>query len=1485
MKSISTCSYTLTIKYYNSGSSDQQLDLTLTNNKITTLNKDANGKETKLEAIISSLYFKRKLYEPNEIIAEVSLMAMGKYERPTLSELRTMFFRKPVELKITSQTTYKKDSWETETPPEEKTTELKLTHFFVYEFIPKYKASGEASKSVELTLKIFSLDKLMSIDKYSQAYLGRKLRGEILKSVDRFQLGYSFKDQDNNSRQYQVEFNDNFIVSSDSDSTHVQDYKLQHLAYQTTERTKNKNGTNYIDKQNKQITRVVQNEFIQPYLVQYNESFYNFIKRIANRCGEFLYFDNGMLHIGLQTTPDENGLIPKDDPYVTKLDEKNKETLYLKGYSSLSFDYVSPGVLSVNDYARDSAKLSSESLGESTTPNYPSPKQYRQEEEGKQIYKFSGEEGKVSLPKNTNLFSDGFKTGIDEIFTGKFNFNTPHSLSKTTLNDNEGKTTIKEGLESYTDLDDDLEINNNGFNLKIQAPSSKKNQLYYYKDWKWNFAKAKKDWFMAGTFLKLQPGSKIEITSTYPIESIILKFNDGNKGSLKDQNNKNYSEDSTINIDSSTPTTQFTLEVSSKSNTVNLNEISINSIKESKAEEGSPEKYFYNNEIAHDEFFMPLYKDGWGGNSWWDLNMGNYQKNIVSWGAMLLNSVSLFDFLAGIAADVVKKSLNFLLYKNEMGERTLERFIKPYSPSYQPNIPYTHKHIPYVIPFSEDELKRWTTLEYYSGIKVYEERQQRLMATIDMDTNLSNLHLGDIFLLSEDGTTPYVACEIEINIKSDEKGSTSPKLQQIIKAIPMLHIDNGWKAYPPVIDEDVFRKSGPQTAFVIDSADPKRQNRVRIRYPWQTSSANMDVEDLYIPTDDAALKNIWDNYNKMRRQAASPWIRMATPSATEDAGIYFEAEPGDEVIVNYENDNIERPYVVGTLYSKEMPAPAGKGRRVIVSKFGHMIRFNDPSTGPGEMSDYHGAQKVIDGLGTLGTILNPLITVFGASFPIDKLNVTNNLTGGIDITDTYGLYKISMSSDERSISIASPFGDVAINAFTGISINAPNGDISICGKNVNIEASNNVNIVSGSNLLRAKGGLYDTQILNWAAQDDNEPGSFIDVTLIRTIVEFLIRPVEGVLTVKSHGYLKLEAGQGEAQIESSKYEDRWRKNFQDPDKDDEYGFDQLKSVKEYLSNLDLVVNEYYTIFTTLYSNFVNQLKSFFTVHTPELRNFNNLNQLLQHYYTKQNHPVYTMDDFKDEIKNNNFDVLKARKLRLLNIDSKLLHTSLRQLLNFCSSSDTITNLVAPSYKNFTNELRLNLINELKKEYNNNTVLFGFEREIKRDAQSLNAFIAQNDVNVYNPEINANWKANRNNIKRLLSKKFFKSFSDFYFFHKIQFSENVNIMDDQSWNHEVNNFDITYRWGVQNVGSSILNFIKDRTLPTLKSLGKGINVWKNGEESNGKILMSDRADKTVYLESDPQNQTYRFNNRNNILRGEEAKKALRNEIIGILHNFV
>ena len=59
-------------------------------------------------------------------------------------------------------------------------------------------------------------------------------------------------------------------------------------------------------------------------------------------------------------------------------------------------------------------------------------------------------------------------------------------------------------------------------------------------------------------------------------------------------------------------------------------------------------------------------------------------------------------------------------------------------------------------------------------------------------------------------------------------------------------------------------------------------------------------------------------------KSATPYIRVAMPMATTGGGAYFMPCKGDEVLVNFDDDNVERPYVVGSVYSKNTLAP-GEG--------------------------------------------------------------------------------------------------------------------------------------------------------------------------------------------------------------------------------------------------------------------------------------------------------------------------------------------------------------------------------------------------------------------------------------------------------------------------------------------------------------------------------------------------------------------------------
>jgi uncharacterized protein involved in type VI secretion and phage assembly len=74
----------------------------------------------------------------------------------------------------------------------------------------------------------------------------------------------------------------------------------------------------------------------------------------------------------------------------------------------------------------------------------------------------------------------------------------------------------------------------------------------------------------------------------------------------------------------------------------------------------------------------------------------------------------------------------------------------------------------------------------------------------------------------------------------------------------------------------------------MDNEDPNNLGRVRVQFDWQ---AQLDG-------------NMW-----------TPWLRIAQPYAGGEKGFSFIPEKGEEVMIDFEGGNAERPFVSGTLYN------------------------------------------------------------------------------------------------------------------------------------------------------------------------------------------------------------------------------------------------------------------------------------------------------------------------------------------------------------------------------------------------------------------------------------------------------------------------------------------------------------------------------------------------------------------------------------------
>lgn len=447
--------------------------------------------------------------------------------------------------------------------------------------------------------------------------------------------------------------------------------------------------------------------------------------------------------------------------------------------------------------------------------------------------------------------------------------------------------------------------------------------------------------------------------------------------------------------------------------------------------------------------------------------------------------------------------------------------------------------------------------EMFRRIELEEQQMSRTQMQVECDGDFRSILLGDFFQLDTDNQT-YITTEIIGEAKWEKKNNQEDKDKKketdenendqvytsslTVSGVPIQTTAVQGNSQPASIywpipaDQARIRQSGPQTAYVVANDDPMQLGRVRVKYAWQ--AITKDEDGNFEPDD------------------ATPWIRISSPMASEGSGFLFTPSLQDEVLINFENENIEHPYMVGALYNKQnapqtvpsdfdLTYTGNHSIKSITSNCGHSITFQEGISGANFIKN------------VFPPALKSLLTFVPPAAPIQKFLDDNTkdaktLSGGIQMTDQMGFYSVTMSAENRSVSIKCPLGNVEVSAFTGIKIIAPNGNIDIEGKNINITAHNKLNVVSGTNIAtpsdedRTKTKWQQLKSQATKALKDvvkNKIKEYVcDLSLIRTILEVFLKPIDGTLRIKSKRYLCMEAGIGQAKIFSDEYYKSMDKN-------------------------------------------------------------------------------------------------------------------------------------------------------------------------------------------------------------------------------------------------------------------------------------------------------------------------------------------------------
>jgi type VI secretion system secreted protein VgrG len=251
------------------------------------------------------------------------------------------------------------------------------------------------------------------------------------------------------------------------------------------------------------------------------------------------------------------------------------------------------------------------------------------------------------------------------------------------------------------------------------------------------------------------------------------------------------------------------------------------------------------------------------------------------------------------------------------------------------------------------------------------------------------LGLGQVFSIVNQ-TVEHELIVIEVEHISQLHGNYSCRF----KAIP------ADVAAPHYTDVHVFAKAETQPAKVKDNNDPQGLGRIKVEFNWAGGSTNSD------------------------------WIRMIQPHSGSGKGFYFIPEIGQEVLVGFEGDNAQNPYVLGTHYNGNESSGYADGQnnvKAIHTRSGTKIILND-AEGSILIEDPSGNNYLMDGKGNIKVTAPNRISFNCTDMDI---NVSNNLSTsvgvnktdsvGVDATETIGGIKTETVTGNKNSVIAGNF--------------------------------------------------------------------------------------------------------------------------------------------------------------------------------------------------------------------------------------------------------------------------------------------------------------------------------------------------------------------------------------------------------------------------------------------------------------------------------
>lgn len=223
---------------------------------------------------------------------------------------------------------------------------------------------------------------------------------------------------------------------------------------------------------------------------------------------------------------------------------------------------------------------------------------------------------------------------------------------------------------------------------------------------------------------------------------------------------------------------------------------------------------------------------------------------------------------------------------------------------------------------------------FFSEIRFLNEDFRSNMVIYRGTSLCSRLKIGSLLTIKDNYISPESGEKSEV--KQDEIIITGVTHSFGVNANYKNHFEGIPSAikHPPYLNTLTYpRCDHPVRAVVIDNDDPRHEGRVRVRFNWQLPEYN-------------------NKHGNREKNGMTPWIHVAQPynGGKENEGGYYGMHLIPElyttVMVDFEEGNYERPYVLHTFFEHEYHVddawcPGMNNVKAFRTTSGHTIEIHD----------------------------------------------------------------------------------------------------------------------------------------------------------------------------------------------------------------------------------------------------------------------------------------------------------------------------------------------------------------------------------------------------------------------------------------------------------------------------------------------------------------------------------------------------------------